>query len=142
MKAYGAARASPGGMVLLAFLVPETVVREDGSGPVLDLGSSQGKSLTLTLGITRIVEQESLELSIWGSSDQETWSEKPLLVFPQKFYCGVYSMRLDLSGQPEVRYLRAKWKVNRWGRGLPTPLFGFYVFAEEAAQAAATAKSA
>jgi hypothetical protein len=135
-------RASPGGIVLLAFLVPETVVREDGSGPVLDLGPSQGKPLTLTLGITRIIEQESLELSIWGSPDQENWGAKPLVVFPQKFYCGVYSMPLDLSAHPELRYLRAQWKLNRWGRGSPTPLFGFYVFAEEASPALTTAKTA
>lgn len=128
--------------MLLAFLVPEMVVREDGSGPVLDLGPSQGKPLTLTLGITRVVEQESLELSVWGSAGEDNWGAKPLLVFPQKFYCGVYPMTLDLSAHPEVRYLRAQWKVNRWGRGLPTPLFGFYVFAEEAGQVRKTAKTA
>lgn len=128
--------------MLLAFLVPETVVREDGAGPVLDLGPSQGKPLKLTLGITRIVEQESLELSIWGSPDQENWGAKPLAVFPQKFYCGVYSLLLDLQAHPELRYLRAQWKVNRWGRGPLTPLFGFYVVAEETAQPAAAAKTA
>jgi hypothetical protein len=26
--------------------------------------------------------------------------------------------------------MRVEWKVNRWGRGEPTPLFGIYVFAE------------
>lgn len=122
--------------MLLAFLVPETVVREDGAGPVLDLGPSQGKSLTLTLGITRIVEQESLELSIWGSSDQQNWGSKPLTAFPQKFYCGVYKLPVNLAAFPEVKYLRAQWKVNRWGRGAPAPLFEFYVFAEEGSQAA------
>jgi len=127
--------------VLLAFLVPETTVREDGSGPILDLGSSQGKSLTLTLGITRIVEQESLDLSIWGSSDQENWGARPLAAFPQKFYCGVYQMPLNLAAQPDLRYLKAQWKVNRWGRGAPAPLFSFYVFAEEAGHEA-LAKSA
>jgi hypothetical protein len=25
-----------------------------------------------------------------------------------------------------------QWKLNRWGRGEPTPLFGFYVFGEPA----------
>ncbi|MGQ9632758.1 MAG: hypothetical protein ACUVXB_00775 [Bryobacteraceae bacterium] len=128
--------------MLLAFLVPETVVREDGAGPVLDLGPSQGKPLRLTLGITRIVEQESLELSVWGSPDQENWGAKPLAVFPQKFYCGVYSMPLDLESHPELRYLRAQWKVNRWGRGPKAPLFGFYVVAEETAQSTAAAQTA
>ena len=46
--------------MLPAFLVAETVVREEGAGQELALGASQGKRLLLTLGITRIVEQESL----------------------------------------------------------------------------------
>ena len=123
------------------FLVPETVVREDSIGPTVDVGSAQGKSLTLTLGITRIIEQESLELSIWGSSDQTNWGAKPLASIPQKFYCGAYQISLDLSSQPEVRFLRVQWKVSRWGRGAPAPLFGFYIFAQETSAQFATANS-
>jgi hypothetical protein len=26
-------------------------------------------------------------------------------------------MLLDLTNQPDVKYLRAHWEVNRWGRG-------------------------
>ena len=123
------------------FLVPETVVREDGAGPSVDVGSSQGKSLTLTLGITRIIEQESLDLSIWGSADQTNWGAKALATIPQKFYCGAYQFPLDLSSQPEVRFIRAQWKVSRWGRGAPAPLFGFYIFAQETSDQFATANS-
>jgi len=112
------------------FLLPESVLREDGSSEAIDLGSSQGMMLQVTLGITRIIEQESLDVSISGSTDGSTWSDKPLLAFPQKFYCGTYSMTLDLGAQPEVCFLKVNWKMNRWGRGEPQPLFGFYVFAE------------
>ena len=49
------------------FLLPESIARSDGKGPEIDLGSKQGKLLVLTLGITRILEQESLEVSVWGS---------------------------------------------------------------------------
>lgn len=112
------------------FLLPEQVVRQDGTGPVLDLGEAQGGLLTITLGITRIIEQESLDLSIHASSDGQAWSEKPILAFPQKFYCGTYTLLLDLTEHPDVRYVRVGWKVNRWGRGESTPLFGFYVFAQ------------
>ena len=117
--------------MLPSFLVPEAVVREDGEGPEIGLGSSQGRLLLLTLGITRIMEQESLDVSIWGSPDNVSWGNKPLASFPQKFYCGAYQLLVDLSGRPDVQYLRARYKVNRWGHGEPKPLFGIYLFAQE-----------
>ncbi len=125
-----------------AFLVAETVVREEGAGQEIPLGASQGRPLTLTLGITRIIEQESLDISVWGSPDGSTWGTKPLASFPQKFYCGTYHLDLDLSAHPEVTHLRAQWKVNRWGRGDSQPLFGFYLFAQEAAVRVAAARPA
>lgn len=115
-----------------SFLLPETVAQKNGSGPEFHLGDSAGKPLLLTLGITRIVEQESLDVEVQGSADGTTWIDKPLLRFPQKFYCGTYSLLLDLSKHPEVKHLRLAYKLNRWGRGDATPLFGFYVFAEDA----------
>jgi hypothetical protein len=117
--------------MLPEFLLPETTVREAGSGPVIALGANQGSVLILTLGITRIIEQESLDLSICGSADGDDWTSKPLITFPQKFYCGTYQLVLDLSDRPDVRYLRAKWQVNRWGKGDPTPLFDMYLFVKE-----------
>ena len=119
------------------FLLPETTVRAAGTGPEIDLGEQQGETLILTLGITRIIEQESLDVAIWGSSDGSDWGAKPLITFPQKFYCGTYQILLDLSDRPDIRYLRTKWQVSRWGRGDPKPLFGFYLFAQEANQAIA-----
>ena len=128
--------------MLSAFLVPETVVREEGASPALDVGSSQGKSLTLTLGITRIIEQESLDVSIWGSADQTNWGAKALAAFPQKFYCGVYELSLNLASHPEIRFLRAQWKVERWGRGTSAPLFGIYMVVQETSERGVTAQSA
>jgi len=112
------------------FLLPEQVIRQNGAGPMIEIGDSAGDVVSLTLGIHRTIEQQSLDLSISGSADGENWGDKPLAAFPQKFYCGVYSLILDLSDRPDVRYIRVEWKVNRWGRGEPTPLFGIYVFAE------------
>ena len=111
-------------------LLPETIARANGVGPVIDVSQEAGRLLVLTLGITRIIEQESLELSVWGSLDGSNWGTKPLAFFPQKSYCGMYSILLNLSGQPEVRYLRVQWKMNRWTKGNPNPLFGFYVDSE------------
>jgi len=114
--------------MLPEFLLPETTIREAGAGPVISLGDNQGGALLLTLGITRILEQECLDLSIWGSADGTDWGVKPLVTFPQKFYCGTYQMVLDLSEQPEVRHVRAKWQVVRWGKGDSKPLFTVYLF--------------
>jgi hypothetical protein len=116
------------------FLLPETVTRHEGMGTEISLGDST-PALLLTLGITRIIEQESLDLTIWGSSNGESW--KQIAAFPQKYYCGTYSLLLNLTQHPEVREIRAQWKMARWGRGDLTPLFGFYLFAEEASIAVA-----
>lgn len=117
------------------FLVPETKVEANGSGSALELGSAAGKTLLLTLGITKIVEQESLDVTIWASTDGNDWGAKPLAAFPQKFYDGTYTLLLDLSGKPEARYIQARWQVGRWGVGSTTPMFQFYVFAEPLAAA-------
>jgi hypothetical protein len=114
--------------MLPQFLLPETTVREAGTGTEIHLGQEPGDSLILTLGITRIIEQESLDISIWASADGKDWDAKPLAAFPQKFYTGTYQILLDLSDRPDVRYLRAKWQVNRWGKGDPKPLFTIYLF--------------
>ena len=116
--------------MLPGFILPETTIREAGSGPVIELGELASPLILLTLGITRIIEQESIDLSIWGSADGQDWGTKPIIAFPQKFYCGTYQILLDLSRHPNVRYVRAKWQAQRWGRGEPKPLFGIYVFAQ------------
>jgi hypothetical protein len=112
------------------FLLPETTVRAAGTGDVIDLGDQQGETLIVTLGITRIIEQESLDISIYGSADGVDFGAKPVITFPQKFYCGTYQILLDLSDQPGVRFLRVKWQVSRWGKGEPKPLFTMYVFVQ------------
>jgi hypothetical protein len=114
------------------FLVSEQVVRENGTGPTIDFGPACPGAVALTFGITSVVEQQSIDLALYGSADGETFDDKPLASFPQKFYCGTYSLVLDLSARPDVRYIRAGWKTNRWGRGDQTPLFSIYVFAETA----------
>ena len=116
------------------FLVPETQVEANGSGPVMELGSSAGQTILLSLGITKIAEQQSLDVSIWGSADGQEWGTKPLLAFPQKFYVGIYAILLDLGKHPEVKQLQARWQVARWGVGPTKPVFQFYTFAEPAPQ--------
>jgi hypothetical protein len=124
------------------FLQPETIVREDGTGPGVGLGASKGTLIEVTLGITRIIEQESLDISVWGSSDGVDWGSKAIASFPQKFYCATYSLLLDLSDHPDIEFVQVRWKVNRWGRGEARPLFGFYVFAQTATERISTATAA
>ena len=116
--------------MLPGFLLPETTIREAGTGPEVDLGGSRGGLILLTLGITRIIEQESLDVAIWGSPDNVEWGAKPITTFPQKFYCGTYQIVADLSAHTDVQYIRVKWGVNRWGKGEPKPLFSCYVFVQ------------
>ena len=123
------------------FLIPETIIREAGTSPELSVESASGGLLLLTLGITRIIEQQSLDLALWGSADNAEWGAKPLISFPQKFYCGTYQLLLDLAQHTDIKYLRAKWQVSRWGRGDPKPLFGLYLFIQDASKQA-IAKSA
>lgn len=125
--------------MLRNFLLPESIARADGIGPEFDLGPNRGKLLVLTLGITRIIEQESLDVSIWGSFDGENWGLRPLAKFPPKFYCGIYSILLNLASQSETRFVRVHWKMSRWSRGETTPMFGFYVYAEESGSRISTA---
>jgi hypothetical protein len=116
------------------FLLPETVARQDGMGAETPVDI---KIVQLTLGITRIIAQESLEVSIWGSADCLEW--RFLVSFPQKFYCGTYPMVLDLTRHRDVRYLRVQWKMGRWIRDESAPLFGFYLSAGELRDVAANA---
>jgi hypothetical protein len=111
------------------YILPESVAQQDGAGAVIALEADCGMPLQLTLGITRIVEQESLEVSIWGSSDRQQWRQ--LTAFSRKFYCGNYSVLLDLTRHQDVRYLRAHWKMSRWANAQSQPLFGFYLLAQE-----------
>ncbi len=100
----------------------------EGTGPGLDLGEA-ARGVLITLGISAVIEQESLLVSIHGSFDGVEWSAEPLAQFPQKFYAGVSAIFLDTT-RLSLRFLQARWKTDRWGRGVKTPLFRFYLFAE------------
>ncbi len=112
-------------------IAPNTVITAKSDGPAADISAAAGKTLLLTLNIRKIVEQESLDVSIWGSPDGATWEPKPLVAFPQKFYAGQHPLLLDLSAKKEVHFLRAHWEVNRWGRGSETPMFQLDLTARE-----------
>jgi len=114
------------------FLVPEnTVITAKGDGAPVEVKSAQNRVFLLSLNITEIIEQESIDVSIFGSADGAAWGAKPLTSFPQKFYRAEHPILLDLTGQAEVKFLRAHWEVARWGRGTEIPMFKFGVSLRE-----------
>jgi len=109
----------------------KTVVTAKGDGAVIDVSAATSRIFLLALDITNIIEQESLDVSIYGSGDGAAWSPKAMVAFPQKFYREQSVLLLDLTAHPEVRFVRAHWDVARWGRGTETVMFEFGVTMRE-----------
>jgi hypothetical protein len=112
------------------FLFSEQAVTQDGDGPAIEIDGASGHVVQLTLGITDAIEQQSLDVAVYGSPNGAEWGAKPLTTFPQKFYKGMYTILLDLSPWPETRFLKINYKMNRWGHWTSGPVFKFFVFAE------------
>jgi hypothetical protein len=108
-------------------VVAKTVVTAKGDGPTVDVSAATSRVFLLTLEITNIIEQESLDVSVYGSADGAAWSPKAIVAFPQKFYREQSVLLLDLTAHPDVKFVRAHWDVARWGRGTETVMFEFGV---------------
>jgi hypothetical protein len=107
----------------LSLIPASSKLESNGDGQPFDVTGSETRTFLCQLTITEQIEQESLDVSIWGSPDGQDFGKKPLLKLPQQFYCGSTKMVLDISLRPEVRFLRARWEVSRWGRVSPIPMF-------------------
>ena len=111
-------------MPLQISLIPaETKLLANTDGESFDISASTSRTFLCVLKITDQIEQESLDVSIWGSADGQDFGKNPLLKLPQQFYRGTTKIILDLSFRSEVKFLRAKSELNRWGRVAPTPMF-------------------
>ncbi len=111
-------------------LIPAgTRLTSNGDGESRDIGASQTRTFLCSMIITGQLEQESVDISIWGSANGQDWGKFPLLKMPQRFYRGETRQVLDLSLTPDVRFIRAKWELTRWGRVAPHPQFvlGFHL---------------
>jgi hypothetical protein len=100
-----------------------TLVKENGSGDAVDIRGSRTRTFFCVMNIADQIEQESLDISIWGSTDGENWGTHPVLKLPQQFYKGETRAVLDLTMVPEVNFIRGAWDLVRWGRVAPTPMF-------------------
>jgi hypothetical protein len=118
-------------MIDTVLIAEKTVVSAKGDGPTVDVSGPASRVFLLTLEVTKIIEQESLEVSVSGSADGVAWGPKEIATFPQKFYCGEFPLLLDLTAHPDVKFVRAHWEVARWGRGAETPMFEFGVRIKE-----------
>ena len=113
------------------FLLPENVARQNGAGAEFALDAARGKPLLLTLGITRIVEQESLEVSIWGSSDQREL-EAARRIPAKVLLRDLFAWLLDLDRRSRDPLPAGGVENEPLGlRPSRAPLFGFYSVAEE-----------
>jgi hypothetical protein len=117
--------------ISLVLVPPGTKVNAKGDGPAVDISGAASRVFLVTLAITKIIEQESLDLSVYGSADGATWGAKSVAAFSQKFYCGEYPLLLDLTAHADVKFVRAHWEVARWGRGTEIPMFEFGVTMRE-----------
>jgi hypothetical protein len=114
-----------------ALVAEKTIVTAKGDGAAVDVSGAASRVFLLTLNITNIIEQEALEIGIYGSADGAAWGVKPVVSFPQKFYRGETPLLLDLTAHADVKFVRAHWEVARWGRGTETPMFEFGVTLRE-----------
>src|SRR6266853_3264093 len=105
-------------------LIPRgTLVTESGYGVAVAIRASQTRTFFCLMDITDQIEQESVDVSIWGSADSEKWDAHPILKLPQQFYRGETRAVLDLTLVAEINFIRAGWELNRWGRVAPLPMF-------------------
>ena len=107
----------------LSLIPPNTTLDSNSVGVSIEISESVSRTFFCVLTITDQIEQESLDVSIWGSPDGQEFGKLPVLRFPQQFYNGATKMILDVSLRPDVKFIRARWDVNRWGRVSPTPKF-------------------
>jgi hypothetical protein len=113
-------------------LIPQgTLLQENGHGVTVDIRASSTRTFYCVMLILDQIEQESVDVSIWGSADGENWGTQPVLRLPQQFYRGETRAVLDLTLVPEVNLIRAGWELNRWGRVAPLPKFVLGVHLKE-----------
>jgi hypothetical protein len=107
----------------LNLIPPDTRMEASCDGAAFDISGSATRTFLCLLTVTDQIEQESLDVLIYGSVDGENWTKKPILKLPQQFYRGTTKLVLDLSLRPEIKFIRARSELNRWGRGAPLPMF-------------------
>lgn len=101
--------------MLDVWLVPSGMKTAGGSGEGFDIGGAQNRVFTFSLKVSSVLEQQALEVVLEWSPDGQSWGR--MAAMPQQFYEGESESVLDLRKLPEVQWVRARWELERWGRG-------------------------
>ena len=107
-------------------LIPQgTLLQEDGSGAAVDIRDSSTRTFFSVMVITDQIEQESVDVNIWGCSRRRNLghASDPEIARSSSAYRGETRAVLDLTMVPEVNFIRAGWELKRWGRVAPLPMF-------------------
>ena len=112
-------------------LVPKSLSTSNGNGTAFEISAAENRVFLVSVEITWTQEQQALEVTLEWSADGAAWGQ--MAVLPQQFYSGVAELALDLRKLPEVRWVRARWKLERWGRGSTTVECEFCVSLRELA---------
>ena len=67
---------------------PGTKLTANGEGESYEISSSGTRTFMCWIEITDQIEQESVDVSVYGSEDGHAWGKMPLLKMPQRFYRG------------------------------------------------------
>src|SRR5260370_17378218 len=79
-------------------LIPQNSrLESNGDGASFDISASATRTFLCLLTVADQIEQESLDVLIYGSADGEKWTSRPLLKLPQQFYPGNTKLVLNLS---------------------------------------------
>src|SRR3989442_11793723 len=85
-------------------LIPHgTRMEANGHGGSFDISSSATRTFLCRLTITDQIEQESLDVSIWGSPHRQNWGAKPPPKLPQPVFRGGITPAFDPSPRPRKR---------------------------------------
>src|SRR5258708_20316128 len=68
-------------------LIPaDTRLESNGDGAPLDISETVSRTFFCTLTVTEQIEQESLDVSIWGPPNRQAVATPPLFHLPHHFY--------------------------------------------------------
>src|ERR1700732_1115163 len=69
----------------LDLIPPGTRLTANGEGQRYEIAASETRTFMCNMFITDQIEQESVDISVWGSADGQDFGKLPLLKMPQRF---------------------------------------------------------
>ena len=88
----------------LSIIPAQTKLESNGEGAAVDISATTTHTFLCELSVSEQIEQESLDVSLWGSADGQDFGKRPLLKIPQQFYRGTTKMVLDFPIAPKSSF--------------------------------------